>query len=99
MYPCTLNPKSSPGSCVAEKVKMGAVAGGGGSIGAVAVMPSTNGSTVADSVAASLRFDGAVLQMPGEMLVAFSSHSYHLLHNLCLVPYWKQYYAAVPLQT
>ena len=48
---------------------MGAVAGGGGSIGAVAVMPSTNGSTVADSVVASLRFDGAVLQMPTVMLV------------------------------
>ena len=49
---------------MAENVKIGAVAGGGGSIGAVAVMPSTNGSTVADSVVASLRFEGAVLQMP-----------------------------------
>jgi predicted aconitase with swiveling domain len=53
---------------VAEKVKMGAVAGGGGSTGAVAVMPSTNGSTVADSVVASLKFDGAVLQTSTAML-------------------------------
>jgi hypothetical protein len=62
MYPLT----ASPGSCVAENVKTGASAGAGGTIGAVAVMPSTYGSTVADSVAASLRFDGAVLQMSGQ---------------------------------
>ena len=57
-------------------MKIGAVAGGGGSIGAVAVMPSTNGSTVADSVAASLRFEGAVLQVP-KRCCYWSQHPLH----------------------
>lgn len=60
--PKTLFRQHPPGSCDAEKVKMGAVAGGGGSTGVVAAMPSTNGSTVAESVSASLRFEGAVLR-------------------------------------
>ena len=73
----------APGSCVAEKVKMGAVTGGGGSIGAVAVMPSTNGSTVADSVVASLRLDGAVLQMPTVMLVSTVACCTSLCQSAC----------------